>query len=122
MEHNSSETCCIDKDTFEKLKSGLLDEESLLELGDFFKVFGDSTRIKILQALASSKLCVCDIAMIINSSQSAVSHQLRILRASRLVKHEKNGRTIFYSLNDDHIEKILEMGIDHISEKGGIHA
>lgn len=111
----------IQEETFKNLKSRLLNDESLFELSDFFKVFGDSTRIKILQALSLAKLCVYDLSLIINSSQSAVSHQLRILRTSRLVKHEKKGRTVFYSLNDDHIEKILKMGIDHISEKGESH-
>lgn len=91
-------------------------DEELFELSEFFKVFGDSTRIKILQALSIDKLCVCDLAALINSSQSAVSHQLRILRNSKLVKYEKEGRVVFYTLNDNHIKKILKMGLEHIRE------
>ena len=92
------------------------DEEKLYELADFFKVFADSTRIRILYVLKSSEMCVCDIAQTLNMTQSAISHQLRILKQTKLVKNRREGKTIFYSLADDHITMILSQGIEHIEE------
>ena len=92
------------------------DDEVLYELADLFRVFGDSTRIKILYALHDNELCVQDIANAVQLSQSAVSHQLRVLKANRLVKPRKDGKTVFYSLADDHVRKIIAQGMEHIEE------
>ena len=92
------------------------DEELLKELADFYKVFGDSTRIKILCVLLESEMCVCDIATLLQMGQSAISHQLRVLKQMRLVKFRRDGKTVFYSLSDDHIQTILAQGMEHISE------
>ena len=92
------------------------DEGTLCDLAEFFKVFADSTRIKILYALANKELCVCDIWQSLGLTQSAVSHQLRILKQMRLVKYRKEGKTIYYSLDDDHIQSILNGGLEHVME------
>lgn len=93
------------------------EEDMIIELSDTFKVFSDSSRIKILYTLIQDELCVCHIAEKINMSQSAVSHQLRILKASRLVKPRKDGKTVYYSLDDDHVEKILNVVLEHVKEE-----
>ena len=85
-------------------------------LSEFFKVFGDSTRIRILYALRETELCVCDIASLLGLTQTAVSHQLRVLKQSKLVKARRSGKTVFYSLDDNHIHSILDMGIHHLGE------
>ena len=92
-------------------------EELLYELAEFFRVFGDSSRIKILYELFSGEKCVQEISQNLALSQSAVSHQLQTLRANRLVKYRKEGRTVFYSLDDDHIFSIINQGIEHIEER-----
>lgn len=92
------------------------DEEVLYDLAEFYKVFADSTRIKILYVLLQSEMCVCDIGRILGVSQSAVSHQLRILKQMQLVKYRREGKTIFYSLSDGHIKTILSQGLEHINE------
>lgn len=92
-------------------------EEELFDLADFFKVFADSTRIKILYVLLCSEMCVCDIAQILSISQSAISHQLRTLKQMDLVKNRRDGKTIFYSLSDGHIKNILSQGHEHIREE-----
>ena len=94
----------------------LLDENKIIDLAELFKIFGDSTRIKILNVLLNKELCVGEIASNLNISQSAISHQLRILKTSKLVKYKKNGNQIYYSLDDDHVEKIFKMGCEHIDE------
>ena len=94
----------------------LLNEDKLIDLSELFKIFGDSTRIKIISVLIDKELCVNDISEKINVSQSAVSHQLRILKQSKLVKYRKEGQTIYYSLADDHVEKIFMLGCEHINE------
>ena len=91
-------------------------DEYLYDLAELFKIFGDSTRIKILYALIESELCVGDIAQLLNLSQSAVSHQLRILKDAKLVKFRRDGKTIFYSLDDEHVRNILSMGMEHVEE------
>jgi len=91
-------------------------DENLYDLADLFKVFGDSTRIKILWALAEAEMCVCDIAVLLNMTQSAISHQLRVLRQARLVKNRKDGKVVFYSLEDEHIKQIFDQGLIHINE------
>ena len=95
---------------------GLPDEELLYDLADLFKVFSDTTRIKILFALMDGERCVADIAETTNTSQSAVSHQLRTLKQSHLVKFERDGRNILYSLADDHVYTMLSVGLNHICE------
>ena len=94
----------------------MIDENELYDLAELFKVFGDSTRIKILFALFESELCVCDIAETLNMTQSAVSHQLQILRTSKLVKSRREGKSMFYSLADDHVVTIIGQGMDHVLE------
>ena len=91
-------------------------DEYLYDLAELFKVFGDTTRIKILYALFESELCVGDIASILSLSQSAISHQLRILKDSKLVKFRRDGKIIFYSLDDEHVRNILAMGMEHVEE------
>ena len=90
------------------------DEEKLYDLAELFKIFGDSTRIRILYALYERELCVCDIASLLGLTQTAVSHQLRILKANKIVKARRDGKTIFYSLDDAHVHDILNMGIEHL--------
>ena len=91
-------------------------EEDLYDLAELFKVFGDSTRIRILYALFESELCVCDIAELLNMSQSAISHQLRVLKQARLVRNRREGKTVYYFLADDHVRAIIGQGMDHIME------
>ena len=91
-------------------------EELLFELAELFKIFGDSSRIRILSLLKSERLCVNEISYVLNLSQSAISHQLRILRQARLVRYTKIGKEVFYELDDDHIEKIIKLGLEHILE------
>lgn len=91
-------------------------DEELQSLADFFRIFGDSTRIRILYALSQSELCVCDIACLLGMGQSAISHQLRILKQMRLVKFRREGKSVLYSLADGHIETILAQGMEHIGE------
>ena len=92
------------------------EEEELYELAELFKIFGDSTRIRILMALFESEICVCDLAETLNMTQSAISHQLRILKQSKLVSCRREGKQIIYFLADDHVRTIIEMGLEHIEE------
>lgn len=94
----------------------LLNEDKVIDLSELFKIFGDSTRIKIINTLLEEELCVNDISKKINATPSAVSHQLRILKSSKLVKYRKEGNLIYYSLDDEHIKKIFELGCEHINE------
>lgn len=103
----------------EKLMQKELEDEFIHDVADFFKVFGDSSRIKILCKLLHQELCVTDLADSLDMSQSAVSHQLRILRQNDLVKYKKEGKTVYYSLDDDHIKTVLEQGMNHIEHKKG---
>ena len=91
-------------------------EEQLYDLAELFKVFGDSTRIRILYELFDMEMCVGDIAGALNMTQSAISHQLRVLKQSRLVKFRREGKTVFYSLDDDHVRSVIEMGLEHVLE------
>lgn len=118
-EHSGIERCgylCVHKHTVEQVLSHMPGDETLYDLAELFKVFGDSTRIKILYALFEAELCVCDIAQLLSLTQSAVSHQLRVLKASRLVKPRKEGKTVFYSLADEHVRKIIAQGMEHVEE------
>ena len=98
----------------DQVRQVLPPDEVLSDLADLFKIFGDSTRIKILYALLRSELCVCDIAKLMDVSQSAVSHQLRVLKGSKLVKFRREGKTLYYSLADEHVFRILSQGMEHI--------
>ncbi len=107
----------IHEDVIHEVKEKMPEEESLYDLAEFFKVFGDSTRIKILWALDAAEMCVCDIAALLNMTQSAISHQLRVLKQANLVKNRKDGKVVYYSLDDDHIRQIFDQGLIHINEK-----
>ena len=100
----------------ESSRTDMPDESELSELSDFFRIFGDQTRLRILYALAKSELCVCDLAKLLGASQSAVSHQLQVLRSHRLVKFRREGKTVINSLDDGHIFSILDIGIKHLEE------
>ena len=100
----------------EQVRSQLPQDEVLYDLAELFKIFGDSTRVKILYALLEAELCVCDIAKLMDVSQSAVSHQLRVLKGSKLVKFRREGKTLYYSLADEHVFRILSQGMEHILE------
>ena len=108
------DTTVIHEDVILKVKTNMPAEEKLYDLAELFKVFGDSTRIKILCALAEDEMCVCDIAALLNMTQSAISHQLRILKQTRLVKYRKEGKVVYYSLDDDHIKMLYEQGLVHV--------
>lgn len=118
MENNIEKCSCnvIHKDTVIKVKEKLPKEETLYDLAELFKVFGDSTRIKILCALFESEMCVCDLSALLSISQSAISHQLRVLKSARLVKFRRDGKVIYYSLDDEHIKHIFDEGLKHITE------
>ncbi len=104
------------EDVIDKVNETMPDEEILYDLAELFKIFGDSTRIKILYVLFESEMCVFDISQLLNMSMSAISHQLRILKQAQLVKFRREGKTIFYSLADDHVRTILGNGMEHICE------
>jgi ArsR family transcriptional regulator len=111
---NVCECNIIHEDKLNSVKEEMLDSQTFDYMGELFKSFGDSTRLKILYALANEELCVCDIATLLNMTQSAISHQLRVLRNVRLVKNRKEGKTVYYSLDDDHVFSILKQGIEHV--------
>ena len=98
------------------LRMDNVNEDKLSDLAELFKVFGDTTRIRILYVLFESEMCVCDIAEILNMTQSAISHQLRVLKQARLVRNRREGKQIYYFLADDHVRTIIGQGMDHISE------
>ena len=104
------------EDIVNAVNAQMPDEEILYDLAELFKVFGDSTRIKILYVLFESDMCVCDIAQLLNMNQSAISHQLRVLKQSKLVKYRRDGKTVFYSLADGHVRTILGQGMEHVAE------
>ncbi len=108
--------CATHDTTVEKVREGMPDDEILYDLAELYKVFGDSTRIKILYTLFEDELCVCDIASVLGMSMSAISHQLRVLKQACLVRYRREGKTVFYSLADDHVRSIIGQGIEHIEE------
>ncbi|MBQ0001260.1 MAG: metalloregulator ArsR/SmtB family transcription factor [Clostridiales bacterium] len=112
--------CCETEEIHESLlqivDEKMPEEETLYNLAELFKVFGDSTRIRILFVLFEAEVCVCDLAQALNMTQSAISHQLRILKQNKLVKNRREGKSIFYSLADDHVRTIIAQGLDHIVE------
>lgn len=106
----------IHEEIVDRVKAKMPTEESLYDLAELFKVFGDSTRARILWALDEAEMCVCDVAYLLNMTQSAVSHQLRVLKQAKLVKNRKEGKIVFYSLEDEHVRQIFELGLKHIYE------
>lgn len=108
--------CCQDEEFVRKIKDKIESDEIIYDLADFFKLFGDSTRVKILSALFNGEMCVGTITEVLDMTQSAVSHQLRILKSGRLVKSRKEGKWVYYSLNDEHVAMIYRMGLEHIFE------
>ena len=119
MTHSDSIPCCDgshDHDLVETVRCSMPDEDTLYDLSELFRIFGDSTRIRILYALFEAELCVCDIAGILGMTQSAISHQLRALKTARLVKGRREGKTVFYSLAEDHVKTIIGQGLDHVAE------
>ena len=115
MEENV-EQISINVEKVNKIKSKFPDEDLLFDIAENFKVFGDSTRMKIIAALLEEELNVSEIATITNSTPSAISHQLRVLKQANLVKNRKDGKVVYYSLDDDHVKQILEQGLIHINE------
>ena len=124
MKKTEVECCditCIHDDKVRAVRQRMPEEERLKELADFYKVFADATRIKILWILLESEMCVCDIAQLLGMTQSAISHQLRSLKQSRLVKARREGKTVFYSLADGHVRTILDQGMEHVAELLPLH-
>ena len=116
IEEGTCEFMHVHEQIVDRVEKVMSDEQQLLDLSEFFKVFGDSTRIKILYVLSQSEMCVCDIATLLQMGQSAISHQLRVLKQMRLVSFRREGKTVFYSLADSHIQTILDQGMEHINE------
>jgi len=114
-----AEVCDVSEthaDIVKRVNSELPEDETLYDLAELFRIFGDTTRIKILYVLFESDMCVCDIAALLNMTQSAISHQLRVLKASKLVKNRREGKSVIYSLADSHVRQIIDQGIEHILE------
>lgn len=107
----------IHEDLLKAVRDTMPEETELYDLAELFKVFGDSTRIRILFVLFEAQVCVCDLAQALGMTQSAISHQLRILKQNKLVKSRREGKSVFYSLADDHVRTIIEMGREHIEEE-----
>lgn len=116
MEEGMCENTVIHKETVKKVKQKMPEDGLIYDLAELFKVFADSTRMKIIFALMENELCVCDMANIVKTTQSAISHQLRILKQSKLVKFRKDGKVVYYSLDDEHISQIVKKGREHIEE------
>lgn len=110
------EYMCAHEDIIDRVLEKMPEDEILYDLADLFKIFGDTTRIKILYVLFESEMCVCDIAQLLGMTQSAISHQLRALKQSKLVKYRRDGKTVFYSLADTHVRMILDQGMEHVAE------
>lgn len=119
---NKKEIVCdcevIHGEEVDKVRKTMPEDVTIYELADFFKVLGDSTRVKIMWALDNGELCVCDLAVLLNMTKSAISHQLRALREARLVRFRKEGKVVYYSLADDHVRQVFEMGREHLEEEG----
>ena len=120
MEDRYNVECCdfihAHEEIVEKVRQELPYEDTLYDLSELFRIFGDSTRIRILYVLFEAEMCVCDIAQLLGMTQSAISHQLRALKNARLVKSRRDGKTVFYSLADDHVKTIIDQGIEHVKE------
>ena len=120
MEDRYTVECCdfihAHEDIVEKVRRELPGEDTLYDLTELFRIFGDSTRVRILYVLFEAEMCVCDIAALLGMTQSAISHQLQVLKKAKLVRYRREGKTIFYSLADDHVRTILDQGMEHITE------
>ena len=120
MEDRYNVECCdfihAHEEIVERVRQELPDEDTLYDLSELFRIFGDSTRIRILYVLFEAEMCVCDIAQLLGMTQSAISHQLRALKNARLVKARREGKTVFYSLADDHVKTIIDQGLEHVAE------
>jgi ArsR family transcriptional regulator len=116
LEAEGCEFLCVHEDAVQQVRQNIPDPAALTDLAELFKLFSDPTRLKILTSLSEHELCVCDLAALIEMNQSAVSHQLRLLKQGRLVKSRREGKTVFYSLADSHVLTMLAQGMEHISE------
>ncbi|MCI2055758.1 MAG: metalloregulator ArsR/SmtB family transcription factor [Oscillibacter sp.] len=120
MEDQYNVDCCdfihAHEDIVKKVQQEMPGEDALYDLTELFRIFGDSTRVRILYVLFESEMCVCDIAQLLGMTQSAISHQLRALKSARLVKSRREGKTVFYSLADSHVQTIIDQGLEHVSE------
>lgn len=116
MDFEIAEQNVVDFEKINKIKKILPQDELIFEMAELFKVFGDSTRMKIISALLEEELCVGDIAVLTNSTPSAISHQLRVLKQAKLVKYRKEGKIVYYSLDDEHVRQIYEKGREHVEE------
>ena len=116
MDDELFECTVLHEDVVNEVKKKIPEDGLIYDLAEFFKVFAGSTRMKIIYALMENELCVCDIANIVQTTQSAISHQLRLLKQAKLVKFRKEGKVVYYSLDDDHISQIVKKGREHIEE------
>ena len=120
MEDRYNVECCdfihAHEEIVERVRTTIPNEDVLYDLAELFRIFGDSTRIRILYVLSEAEMCVCDIAQLLGMTQSAISHQLRSLKNARLVKARRDGKTVFYSLADDHVKTMLAQGLEHVCE------
>lgn len=107
----------IHADVVEHVRKRMIDDNEIYDLSDFFKVLGDSTRVKIISALDAAEMCVCDLAVLLNMTKSAISHQLRALKQANLVRFRREGKVVYYSLSDDHVRDIFKKGLEHIREE-----
>jgi DNA-binding transcriptional ArsR family regulator len=122
MKQEDSEFLCncsvIHEDTVNRVKREASDDDTLYDMSEFFRMFDDFTRLKIINALLISEMCVCDLSAVVGMNQSAISHHLKILRQARVIKYRREGKVVYYSLCDEHIRLIFNQGFTHISEKG----
>ena len=116
MEEEFEDQNIVDFEKVKRIQKELPEDEIIFDMAELFKVFGDSTRMKIISALLQDELCVGDIAIITNSTPSAISHQLRVLKQAKLVKYRKEGKIVYYSLDDNHVKEIYEKGREHVEE------
>jgi DNA-binding transcriptional ArsR family regulator len=107
---------CINKEAADAVRARMLDDQLVEDAAEVFRVLGDPTRMRLLYALAQRELCVCDLSAVLDMTQSAISHQLRVLRSARLVRHRKVGKTVYYALADDHVMQLINVGVDHARE------
>ncbi len=115
---DTGESSCVNESEVARVRAKMPDEATLYELGEFFKTLGDSTRVRVLSALMAGELCVCDIAATLDMTVSAVSHQLRVLRQAKIVRTRRDGKQIFYSVDDEHVGILYSVGLEHIREGG----
>ena len=110
------EVVCVNKEAVKRARSRMLNDHTVTDTAELFKVLGDPTRMRLLYALALRELCVCDLSAVLEMTQSAISHQLRVLRSARLVRYRKVGRIVYYTLADAHVTQLIDVGVDHARE------